>query len=239
MNIEMDISPALRLTTTVLKQIPFATAKALTKTAQQAKLDIVANMKTVFDRPTPYTLNSLYIKPATKTDLESEVFIKNDSTTGTPASKYLAPEVYGGGRNMKRGEKALINKGLLPSGSYLVPGQGLKLNQYGNITSGMMIKILSGVSATTDRYQYQTKRSIKRQGANAGSYFVVSEPGGRLPLGVYQRLSEGHVAPLLIAISAPHYRERLSFFKLARETYQRVFNATFNKALADAIATAR
>ena len=48
------------------KQINFALAVALTKTAQTLQAQQYGEIKKVFDRPTPYSLNSLYVKPATK-----------------------------------------------------------------------------------------------------------------------------------------------------------------------------
>jgi len=66
LSFDLDISGAVKLTNAITKQIPFAMAKALTLTAIQAQTDIVQAMTQVFDRPTPYTLNSLYAQPATK-----------------------------------------------------------------------------------------------------------------------------------------------------------------------------
>jgi hypothetical protein len=97
-------------------------------------------MAQVFDRPTPYTLYSTYVIPATKDRLESFVQLKDSAAEGTPAIKFLDPEVFGGERNPKRGEKALQQLGALTSGSFIVPSAGLKLGQYGNISAGTMTK---------------------------------------------------------------------------------------------------
>ncbi|SER86124.1 hypothetical protein SAMN04244573_04468, partial [Azotobacter beijerinckii] len=48
------------------RQMPFATALALTRTAQLAKEAIEQDMRSVFDRPTRWTLNSLRLIPARK-----------------------------------------------------------------------------------------------------------------------------------------------------------------------------
>ncbi len=58
-------------------QLPFATAKALTLTGQKVKAGITSAMQRSFSNPTPYTLNSVYLKPATKTNLVAEVELKN------------------------------------------------------------------------------------------------------------------------------------------------------------------
>jgi len=70
-SVDLDISDAVKLTNAIAKQIPFSMAKALTQTTIQAQTDIVQAMAQVFDRPTPYTLNSTYVIPATKDRLES------------------------------------------------------------------------------------------------------------------------------------------------------------------------
>jgi len=105
-SIDLDISAATKLTKALLKQVLFAMAKALTQTAVQAQTDIVQAMTQVFDRPTPYTLNSTYVSPATKDRLEATVKLKDVSAKGLPATKYLAAEVFGGTRNAKRSEIA-------------------------------------------------------------------------------------------------------------------------------------
>jgi hypothetical protein len=59
------------------RQMPFAVALALTRTAQDVKRAEQAEMRGVFDRPTPFTLNSLFTKPATKQSLEARVWVKD------------------------------------------------------------------------------------------------------------------------------------------------------------------
>ena len=80
--------PTLNLETTLIgwerDQLPFATAKALTATGQRVKDAIRATMQVGFDRPTAYTLNATYMKPATKTNLICEVGIKNWASKGAP-----------------------------------------------------------------------------------------------------------------------------------------------------------
>jgi len=48
------------------KQLPFAYSLAVNRTAKLVKQAEIDKMRAVFDRPTPYTLNSLYVKPGTK-----------------------------------------------------------------------------------------------------------------------------------------------------------------------------
>ena len=241
LSVDLDISGAVKLTNSIAKQVPFAMAKALTLAAIQAQTDIVQAMAQVFDRPTPYTLNSTYVIPATKDRLESFVRLKDESATGLPATKYLLPEVSGGVRNAKRSEIALRRSLNLASGSFIVPGAGVPLDQYGNITAGTMTKILSAVRAQPDSYANTTSKS-RRRAIAAGrnlDYFVGRSPSGARRLGVWERDGR-NLHPILIFIDqAPTYRERLKFYAIAQETYSRVYKQLFNQALADAIATAR
>ena len=57
-----------------------------------SQAQIIIAMQLVFDRPTPYTLNSTFVSPATKTKLKAEVKLKDESAKGLPATKYLAPD---------------------------------------------------------------------------------------------------------------------------------------------------
>ena len=69
------------------QQIPFASALAITKTAQDVRTDLYRNMLKVFDAPVAYTVprnikepkqrGSLYLVKATKKNLEAEVYVKN------------------------------------------------------------------------------------------------------------------------------------------------------------------
>ncbi len=237
---DVDVTKGKRLAEIVLKQLPFALAKALTLTAKDAEDSIRGSMRGSFDRPTPYTLNSLYTKPATKEKPEAFIWIKSDAAKGTPAVKYLFPEVHGGDRQHKRGENALIRLGIMTSSQWMIPGERV-LNQYGNISAGMMTKILSGLGANPDVFQNVTTKSRKKaieKGKNL-DLFVGRPGGGRLPFGVYERTKSSVRLLLLIVDKKPTYRSRLDFYGVAQKVYSRRFQKHYNDALASALATAR
>jgi hypothetical protein len=221
------------------RQVPFATAVALTKTAQAVKDDLKAEMGRVFHNPTPYTLNSLFMKPATKARPEAVVWLKDFSFKGIPATKYLAPQIYGGARNAKRSERMLQRMGLLPDGMYWVPGQGARLNQYGNISGGQITQILSALGASPDQFQNRTSRSMQRAMARGSLlHYFVARPGSHLRQGVWQRTKRG-VKPALMFVRSPQYQPRLDFFGVAEKTVNREFSAQFEKAFRFALSTQR
>jgi len=91
------------------KQVKFAAAVALTRTAQIAKREVEAEMPKVFDRPTRWSLNSLRLIPAKKDRLVARVEMKNEADKSAPATKWLSPEIEGGPRPEKG------SKGIAPT----------------------------------------------------------------------------------------------------------------------------
>lgn len=229
------------------RQMPFVVAKALTATAQDAKKKLYDEMPKAFDRPTPYTLNSLYVAPATKAKLEATVKLKDDTFKGTPANKYLAPEIFGGSRHIKRVERLLSARGILPAGLSVVPGSGAPLDQYGNIQRGVYSKILSQLKASSDQYQNESKASRARnarrtKGRQQGRYFVGKPGGGKLPLGVWERTSFAHgsaIKPVLLFVHVPAYRKRYDFFGIVQKTIQDRFAYNLTDAMQYAMETSR
>lgn len=84
-------------------------------------------MRVVFDRPTPYTLNSLRMVPARKDRLEARVWFKDEADGAQPASVWIAPEVYGGPRRNKPAELQPGPRGSCPKVSTWCPAPVLIL----------------------------------------------------------------------------------------------------------------
>ena len=64
------------------KQAKFAATVAITRTASLIKTALVEEMKQKFDRPTPMTLDSLYMVAATNTNQEAIVGLKTKELGG-------------------------------------------------------------------------------------------------------------------------------------------------------------
>jgi hypothetical protein len=220
-----------------LTQLPFATASALTKTAKLVQTATVAEMRKVFDRPTPFTLASTMVKPATKTNLVAQLILKNVNQKGAPPSVWLEPNIDGGERQAKRSEMLLRQYGMLPNDMFYVPGLGADLNRYGNISAGQLIKVMSALQAFPQGGYLANKSA--RLGARANketdNIFVGKPAGGYLPLGVYQRMPDGKLKSILIFVKRPHYGKILPFYELAREVFGSNFQAEFNVALRNAL----
>jgi hypothetical protein len=147
------------------------------------------------------------------------VWFKDDraaSQQGTPATHYLLPQVRGGERGLKRAEQQLRMAGHLPGGYVTVPGQGARLDRYGNMERGQWIQILSQlriptVSGFTRNMPFDARKQIAAQRKAGGRFFVVP-PGGRIAPGVYQREFAGMgITPVLIFVKRAAYQRRFDF----------------------------
>lgn len=192
----------------IKNDIPYITARTLTETARKLKEATPAKLEEVFDRPNRWTLGGVFSTSASKDNLTAHVGFKDesamkDSSRGIPAAWYLNPGVYGGPRNLKRYEKALQRFGVLPQGYYTVPGAGVKLDRYGNISTGTITEILTGIGALTgmsDTKYGGVLGGYKRRKKTTANFFVVTSSyvkgsgfvrgrGGLVP-GIWQRMSE-------------------------------------------------
>ncbi|MFL9892817.1 hypothetical protein [Paraburkholderia sp. RL17-381-BIF-C] len=244
--IRVDASSLVRgIDDNVQRQLPFIQATALNNTARQAQSALKAAMPQYFDRPTPYTLSSTRITYATKAKPVATVGYKDDSFKGTPATKYLLPEVDGGTRNVKRVESLLRGKGLLPYDMYVVPGSAAQLDRYGNFSRGQYSKILAQLQASRDRTQNETKasRARKRRNPSADARYFVGRPGGgRMPLGVWARYQFAHgyaVKPVLLFVKAPRYTARFPFDQIVADVVDVNLGANVAAAFVLAASTSR
>lgn len=105
-----DLANQLR---TIRKQIPFATAQALTSTARKIENAQKVALQRNLESPTPFTVNSIKSRGARKSDLRAKVFVMNIG------AEYLTPFEEGGVHKL--------------NGSALLNPKNIKLNKYGNL----------------------------------------------------------------------------------------------------------
>lgn len=217
------------------RQVPYAIALAANRVAKLVERALYAEMKQVFDRPVAWTLNSLYVKTATKRTMLALVKLKDEAYKGTPATKYLSPQIFGGSRDWKRHERALQMRGILPRGMYCVPGEAAKLDAYGNMSKGQIIQILSAMKAFGEQgYMANRTKNSAARNKSQPEYFSLQKAHGKLPPGIYQRFRFGHgtaIRPVLIFIKEPSYAKRFDFFGVAESVIAQHAEAEFVRAL--------
>lgn len=247
-NISADVDKAVKHLHGVSKQIPFAASLAINNTAKKVKEKEGHEIRDVFDRPTPYIQNSIFVKPSNKRNLNAIVGIKDMAIKGNPATKILKAEIGGGSRRLKRYEVLLRSTGNLPSGYYTVPGQAAKIDQYGNIARSQITQILSyfksfpeaGYKANaTDVTKARLAKSTK---SRRGFEYFIGKVGDKGTLGIWQRVKSNFgtsIRPVLIYVRSNNYDPIFDFEFVATNTVRKEFANEFDNAINQAVRTAR
>jgi hypothetical protein len=233
-----------------------AVAIALTKTGVAVREAERREMVDSFDRPTPFTLNSLYLKPATAADPEARVGIKNeDAGSGRSALNWLRWQINGGLRTHNGFERTLIRGGAMDAADRAIPAAYAKLDAFGNMSRGQMAQIISQLrigtgllgstrvmtkfseadNAATRNFK---RRSIVSQYRRAGGqYLALPEGRGKLRPGIYliDRFNKRDVQPVLIYVSKAQYEQRFDFAYTAQYTIKRELPANLSGQLARAL----
>lgn len=225
------------------KQAAFAQVVALTRTALDVQAAEKQEMRSAFDRPTPYTLNSIFVRPATKAKPEALVGVKDDENgvVGSSAivpALYLGPEIDGGSRHVKRFERRLQLDGAMPRGWFAVPGKFARLDEYGNLSRGQITQILSQLTLTKVSGYTANISARSRKGAikRAGGQFLALPKGrGKLIPGIYQvrdtAFGRSAPRPVVIFVPAVHYRPRFHFDQVGRQAAEYFYDANLKTAL--------
>lgn len=237
-------------------QVPFAMMTAINKTALQAKSEIQTKMKQLFDRPTPWVINSIGPRRredfATKTNLSAEVAFR-DKWQDSSDRTMVSPHVEGGKRHFKAMEARLWRAGLLPDGYNAVPGLAAKIDANGNMSQGQISQLLNVLGTYTEAgYNKANSRTVARLAKGNvkknvyGFVYWVNRvgdtgPGKHLPPGVYQRVRTAFgssLKPVLIFVKRASYKQRLDFYGIAKAAVDRDFPGNFEAAFDEAMRTA-
>lgn len=213
--------------------------RALNAVTRGARDQAYAVMRQVFDRPTPYTLNSLVLQfSSVGGPLQSMVAVRGKGDvagSGVPAESYLRAQIKGGTRRWKRSEVKLWRSKMLPRGWFAVPTSFAQRDLYGNMTRGQILEILAWFgthSATTKHGKTQrnntsdatkARRRLGTRSRAGYEWFMVPAQGakrGGLPPGIYRRQMSGRrfvgpaaaARPVLLFVKAARYRQRFDFF---------------------------
>lgn len=211
---------------------------ALNKMAEEAIGPLQSEVASVFDRPTPFTVNAFRIDYAKQSSLEAAVAVKDEksgSSKGQAPEAWFEPQVYGGERQLKASEKWLRQAGILPAGMYIAPGRGARLDAYGNMSRGHIQQVLSGLKAFdlagSDHNATDSARSLAK--GHGRAFFVVRK--ANRAIGIAERRGKS-MQMVLIFIREPSYSRRFDFHKVVRHVAEN--DALFESYIDEALATA-
>lgn len=207
----------------MLKEHPTLMRKAITfaldDTAEKMKQAQVEEMKRVFDNPRPYTLNAVFVKKARgdeEQQLKAGIAFREFGVKGTPAWKYLGPQIDGGPRRNKRHENALQTGGVLTDGSQTAQGRRYPKDQYGDITGGAYTRMLAELDSLPETPGGRKSFQKKRQ-ARSGNYFLFTPKNASKPVGIAERNGD-NITIMLRFIAPPNYKPRYDFRGVAQQT---------------------
>lgn len=227
------------------KKAKYAAVKAMNTSMEWAQTSVRKEMRSVFDRPTPWVLNSLRIKYAKPATMAAELAFK-DIDSATSARTMVFPHVDGGQRHFKAFEARLGRIGLLPNGYNAVPGAAANLDGNGNMSRGQISQLLNVLGAYTEAgFNKANINTIKRlakgnEKKNIYGFVYWVNPVGagkvkHLQPGVYQRVRTAFgssLKPILIFVKQANYKKRLDFYAITRREIDKRFAGEFDKAFA-------
>ncbi|WP_250533523.1 hypothetical protein [Caballeronia sp. AZ10_KS36] len=224
--VRINVSADLRSLTRVLsdlekKQLPFASAQALTAVAKNVQAAEKAALPHVFDRPTPFTVNSIGVKAARKNTQEALVFVKDI------AAAYLEPYEFGGTHKLIGSGKTWLN-----------PKDRALLNQYGNFSKSTLKRLEGRPDIFVGSIKTKSGDSIGGVWQRPTDVSAIKRSGKR---GVALRgvNKSGHLRLLIRFGDAQPVRQHLDFGKRARDVVAATYRREFQTAFARALATAR
>lgn len=199
------------------KQMRFAAAVALTRTAKAAAEEEKQEASRKLEEPTPFTLRGIRFDKATKQNLQARVYVMPIQ------AEYMHWQVEGGTRQKraKSGEALPVNIAVNKYGNIVARGRG-KLKALINrpdtfigTVKGVYGLWQRGRSAKNGKFRAQGKvRSAGKTRATTVRLLVRLEPSVR-------------------------YEPKFKFYDKAEQVFNRRFERELDKALADARRTAR
>ena len=207
------------------KQVRYAAAVALTKTAGDIKAAMPAELDRVLDRPTPFTKRGIFVKRA-----EARAAVLQSVVGFMPAqAKYMLYQIEGGVRQ--------------PGAAGLRLPSAIKVNDFGNIPRGLIAQLIA--VARKERGLGRVKgRRIQVSNRLALFYGDPTEVRGKpTPRGIYKEVSgagRSQLIPLIVFPKvAARYKPRFNFRQFAERIVGANWQRNFTDAYDEAIRTAR
>jgi hypothetical protein len=215
------------------RELPFATARALTELAREVQRAERGAMESVFDKPKPFTLNSVRVFGATKDTLTAGVFVMDK------AADYLSPFEDGGEHFLNPGQTKLHVPVQAPKDAGGNVPRNFERNRRGG--AGIFFGVVqtkagpvNGMWQRTVRYEVRDRRGNVR----------VSRTG-KLRRGDVHNGSNGKprkvkgLKLLVEYVGNKPVKQHFDFYARAEQLVQRRFDVVFGRELGKAIASSK
>lgn len=197
-------------------------ASALNSVAFMVLRNLQQEITNKFDRPKKTTISAIIYEKATIDNLVVKIKPR-DTNNGTPPANYLLPNILGGKRKKKGFENVLTRAGFLSAPGVMVPTTYAKKDQYGNLPSGEIVKMLSNIksfgeegftaNATNSK---RSKKKRKAQGSYFARYLEDTKDNGAT---IFFRKGSDIVPVLIPKPNIPTYKPIIDYKKIIDDTY--------------------
>lgn len=204
------------------KQIPFATAQAMTAVVREIAAAQKVALGRKLESPTPFTVNAVRSSGARKNDLRAKVFVLDT------AAGYLEPFEFGGQHKL--------------SGRALLNPKNIKLNKFGNLPRTKMatLKAKPNVFIGEVSTQYGTKVNAVWQRKKAVKVKKGKKRAKRSPNGTRRERVKQRPPKLLIRFGdALPVTPVLGYMDRSKAMAEALMPAALSRAIAEAIRTAK
>ncbi|SAU95625.1 hypothetical protein [Klebsiella variicola] len=200
---------------TLQKQIPYATAQAMTAVVRQIAAAQKVALGRKLESPTPFTVNAVGSSGARKNDLRAKVYVRDI------AAGYLEPFEFGG--DHKLNSSALLNP------------KNIKLNKYGNMPRNKLSQLkaksnvfIGDVNNVNAVWQRRKPKPAKKKRAK------------RSPNGTRRPKPKQRPPKLLVRFGdALPVTPVLGYMDRSKAMAEALMPAALSRAIADAIRTAK
>lgn len=269
LKINADIKEVSSALSGMSRQIPYAQSLLVNRLGDGAIKQNQSVMPSAIDRPTRFTLNSMFLAKGSKSKPVATIGFKDIPKR---SSHYLEPLIKGGSRHRKGTEVAFGNRWFAPGKAAQELGY---IDQYGNFKPSMLqqlrsyfgkAELSSGYTANSKRADREKLAKMKRtingrkvtaaqqmKGTNGyltigGKVFFMSLGRGsgalgkqHLAAGVWQK-SGVHgvdVKPVLMQVRQPQYRKQYDFYGITVKWVNDNSKRIGDEVLADVLRSAR
>lgn len=205
------------------KQLPFATAQALTAIAQSVVAAEQVNEQRVLDRPRPFTTGAIGVIRANKARMEATVFVKDITAA------YLEPYQFGGPNKLNG--RALLK-----------PVEAVKdLDQFGNLPRNFLKKLKGrkDIFIGTIQTKVGPISGVWQRDSSVDVELPLATRTGKIRVAKARLNTSGRLVLLVKFTDAHKATQYLDWFKVAERAVAKSFNREMGKALGRAIASAR
>lgn len=202
------------------KQVAFAASKALNATGKAVADTMPAQIERAIDKPTPFTKRGVRVlKYANKAKLEATVgFMKAQA-------EYMRWQVEGGTRQ--------------PGAAGLRLPSAIKVNEFGNIPKGVINQLIAVARKEGKLGKVKARRVQVSSKVELFYGDPLDKKGKTWPRGIY-KIANGSLIPLVVfPVTPARYRAIFDFQRIAEGIVKREWSRQFDKALAEALRTAR